>query len=240
MAQIHPDDLLAAYALDALPEEERLGVQAHLAECAQCRRWVARFGRSTEVLTLAVPEYPPPSVDLRDRILRAAERTEQVRNPRAPVAVARRPSSWLRLGGWLAAAVLFLTSLGVGVWNYTLQQRISALEQPPALGGALLATADAAGAAGSFAATSDRMEIVRVDNLPPPAAGLVYEAWIIGANGPRPAGTFLTTPDGHGAVVLTGTPTVGDVIAITAERSPGTSAPAGKVLLKGTARPSGT
>jgi anti-sigma-K factor RskA len=240
MAQNHPDDLLAAYALDALPEDERLGVQVHLAECAQCRRWVARFGRSTEVLALAVPDYPSPSVDLRDRILRAAQQTDQVRHSPAPVPLPRRPSGWLRLGSWAAAVILFLTSLGLGVWNYTLQQRISSLEQRPVLVGALLATADAPGAGGILAATSDRTEIVQVDNLPPLAAGLVYEAWVINAKGPQPAGTFVTTPDGHGTVALSRTPSPGDVIAVTAEQSPGTSAPTGKVLLKGTAGQPGT
>ncbi len=237
MSTNHPHDLLAAFALDALPEGERARVLAHLAGCPHCRRWVAEHRGVTEVLALTAPTDVAPSPELRSRILQSAAHTEQDRPAAALVRSTRRLSRLTRLGGWLVAAVFFLTSVGLGVWNYVLRQELASVQQRPALQGALVATADARGALGRLDWLNGREPtlLVTVTNLPPPPAGLVYEAWVIDAQGPKPAGTFVTTPDGHGVVVLTRPATPGSVIAITVEPTPGTSAPTGKVLLKGTA-----
>ncbi len=235
MNTTHPVDLLAAYALDALPEDERLAVRAHLQGCRTCQLDVQKFRSVTEVLEMSVVPQTPPSADLRDRILRASARTPQVHQ--RPVAVPRsRRITWTaRLVGWLAAAVLFVTSIGLGAWNWNLQQQVQALSVRPATRVALLATADAPGASGDLALDSGQGTVVTVNNLPQLPTGQVYEAWVIDSAGAQPAGVFLTTPDGRGAVSLTRPATVGQIVAITAEPSPGRPTPSGKILLRGTA-----
>jgi anti-sigma factor RsiW len=232
---IHPTDLLAAYALDAVTEDERVAIQSHLAGCASCRREVARHRAVTEVLAMSTVSDTPPSPDLRSRILQESARTPQV-----PASARRRQTNArlsfpTRFVGWLAAAVLFVTSLGLGAWNLSLREQIQTLAVRPVPSVALAATADAPGASGALAVESGGGNVITVSNLPRLAAGQVYEAWVIGATGPQAAGTFLIAPDGRGAVALTRSAAPGEVVAITAEPAPGTSAPTGKILLKGMA-----
>jgi anti-sigma factor RsiW len=235
MTTVHPDDLLAAYALDALPDDERVAVEAHLVGCAQCRDWVARNGSTAGLLALAVEDAPSPAPDLRDRILAAANRTEQVRpGPRLVVAQAPRVR-WRRLTGWLAAAALLVMTLGLGAWNYALQRDLRAAQAAPVLRGALAATSDAPNAEGTLVVGPGDSAALTVANLPPPRPGDVFEAWVIDSGGrPHPAGIFATSPDGHGVVGLTQPPRPGEVVAVTMEPAPGLAAPSGKILLKGT------
>jgi hypothetical protein len=55
-------DLTGAYALDALPEEEREVFERHLSDCAACRHEVASFRETTAELAGLTAEEPPPSV----------------------------------------------------------------------------------------------------------------------------------------------------------------------------------
>ncbi|MGH2458077.1 MAG: anti-sigma factor domain-containing protein [Chloroflexota bacterium] len=242
MRQEHPEDLLAAYALDALPQEERERVAAHLIDCARCRDATTRLRQVAEVLPLTVTDHAPHP-DLRDRIVRAAASTQQA-PPRATgqarsfAPVPRQPALFSRLNGWLVAAALMLLSLGLGAWNVSLHGQLSALQSGPTALAALAATADApSGATGSLSLVPGGRDIVSVANLPPPSSGFVYEAWVIDVKGVAPAGTFVTTPDGHAAVALTAPVAPGDTVAITAEPAPGRPTPTGKVLLKGVSSP---
>ncbi|HEX5415581.1 MAG TPA: anti-sigma factor, partial [Chloroflexota bacterium] len=206
MAYEHPDDLIAAYALDALSEDEQARVRAHLAVCESCRQAAAEFAQVVEVLPVALAHEPGPRPDLRDRIIASSQATPQLPPEVKPMVAIPRPverprrSGWSRFGGWLAAAALFLISLGLGAWNVSLQQQIQALQRPVAQV-SLVATADGGGASGRLALATDQPSVLSVRNLPPPESGRVYEAWVINAGGPLPAGTFVTTPDGQGSVL---------------------------------------
>jgi hypothetical protein len=235
MKALHPTDLLAAYALDAVTEEERVAIQAHLLDCSSCRAEVERFRSVTEVLEMSVVPDVPPSPALRDRIVQASARTPQLRPSAVPPSPRRRLAWPGRLVGWLAAAVLLAASIALGAWNWSLQQQLQALSVRPVARVALAATADAPGANGSLAIDAGRGTFLTVGNLPQLGPSQVYEVWVIDSSGPQPAGTFLTTPDGRGAIALTRPAGVGQVVAITAEPAPGTPGPTGKILLKGVA-----
>ena len=132
----------------------------------------------------------------------------------------------------MVAAALLLATLGLGATTLSLQHEVQTLQHAQQLGTfALAATSDAPGATGQFYTGPDGARVVTVSSLPPLGSGDVYEAWVINQQGPQPAGTFFTTNDGRGAVVLSRSPTPGDTIAITREAAPGTSTPRGKVLL---------
>ncbi|HEX5415745.1 MAG TPA: anti-sigma factor, partial [Chloroflexota bacterium] len=217
-------------------------VRAHLAVCESCRQAAAEFRQVVEVLPVALADEPGPRPDLRDRIIASSQATPQLPPAVEPIVAIPRPADrprprrfgWSRFGGWLAAAALFLVSLGLGAWNVSLQQQIQALQRPAAQV-SLVATADGGGASGRLALATEQPGLLSVHDLPPPESGRVYEAWVINAGGPLPAGTFVTTPDGQGSVLLTAPVHPGEVVAVTAEPSPGTAAPSGKVLLKGSA-----
>src|SRR5947209_7718095 len=113
----HVDDVIAAYALDALPRAERQEVEAHLRTCAQCRAEAGAARAVVDVLPLAL-EPVQPSAGLRERILMEARRDA------APVRIVPRseePNRWATFGrrvlqrriafspaAGLAAAVLVL------------------------------------------------------------------------------------------------------------------------------------
>lgn len=124
----HPEELLGAYALDALDDEEALSVEAHLEACLQCRQTVGQFQSVSELLGLSVEHHEPPP-DLRYRvvdslplaeIVPAGHHTEVARtNPRTR-------TTWMLP---LAAAIvisLFSASL---VLNLRVTNRVDRLEQ---------------------------------------------------------------------------------------------------------------
>ena len=67
-----------------------------------------------------------------------------------------------------------------------------------------------------------------VRDLPPLAPGEVYEVWLIGAEGPVPAGVFDQSTDTHAIVADR---SQYQAIAITNEPGPlGTAAPTGQIV----------
>jgi anti-sigma-K factor RskA len=126
--QHYEEDMVGAYALDALEGDELEAFEAHLPACASCRAEVAELRQVVDVLPLAVERVEPP-VDLRARILRDATgdgphalavlpggRDDPSRATRAR----RFPQLDQRttLFALAAAAVLVLA---LGVWNVALQ-----------------------------------------------------------------------------------------------------------------------
>ena len=64
----HPDELLEAFALDALEDDEHLQVEQHLDSCPQCRVYVAQLHQTTSGLGLFLDRaIPPAALGLRIR-----------------------------------------------------------------------------------------------------------------------------------------------------------------------------
>src|SRR6476659_5380128 len=66
-----PHDLLAAYALDALDDDERERFERHLADCAECSEQLALLREPVAALAYAA-EGPAPPEALRGRIIESA------------------------------------------------------------------------------------------------------------------------------------------------------------------------
>lgn len=119
-------DLVAAYAFDAIDVHERQPFEAHLAGCESCREALADLRRASVGLGLSIDPVEPPA-DLRARTLAAA-----VSQPRAVVAVPARPSTptvapasstWRRLG--MAASVALVA--GLGTYSVMLRGQVATL-----------------------------------------------------------------------------------------------------------------
>jgi anti-sigma factor RsiW len=110
------EELLGAYALDAVDDDERERIEEHLAGCPRCRAEVAEhrevaamLGQSGSAapegvwdkIVGALDEAPPP---LRMEIARTRRRSEQ--------RSARRWSPWLQRGLLAAAAVAMVALVG--------------------------------------------------------------------------------------------------------------------------------
>jgi anti-sigma-K factor RskA len=104
------EELLPAYALDALDGDDLLELEEHLAgDCDECRRQLALWQGDLEELAAAVTPVEPSEIT-RARILRLAGGSP------APARAVRRAS------GWLAAAALVL--LGLAVWGFAGQRQL--------------------------------------------------------------------------------------------------------------------
>lgn len=84
------EELLAAYALGALDDDERAQVEAKLAKNSQARRQLDEMLETTAFLAYAA-EQRSPSAGLRSRILNAAQTTPQMQRASTPVPV-QQPS----------------------------------------------------------------------------------------------------------------------------------------------------
>jgi negative regulator of sigma E activity len=237
-------DLLGAFALGAVDAEEATRVRAHLATCAECQAEMAELWLAVDSLPgMIEPIEPPPA--LRDRIAEAimAEAASPAPVPSALSAppalepapavpeLIRKPASfWSRATPWAAAAaVLLLLSAGLLVWNLRLREQIQEATAPVAETIALAPTDAAPGARGEVTyRPQDRLFLLDVRDLPPLKPDQVYEVWLIGANGPKPAGTFDRPTDQHAIVADRD---LYNTLAITAEPGPlGTEAPTGEIV----------
>jgi hypothetical protein len=243
-------DLLGAFALGAVDAEEAATVRAHLATCAECQAEMADLWLAVDSLPgMIEPMEPPPA--LRDRI--AAAITAEAASPttapsvipasRAPNLAPtvppappvpepiRKPATfWSRATPWAAAAaVLLLLSAGLLVWNLRLREQIQEATAPVAETIALAPTDAAPGARGQVTyRPQDGLFMLDVRDLPPLEPDQVYEVWLIGAEGPVPAGVFDQPTDQHAVVADRN---LYDTLAITAESGPlGTEAPTGEIV----------
>jgi anti-sigma-K factor RskA len=240
-------DLLGAFALGAVDAEEAAAVRAHLATCAECQAEMAELWLAVDSLPNTIePMEPPPA--LRDRI--AASVSEAASPAPAPPTLStasgpepvpavapapalsepvRRPASfWSRATPWAAAAaILLLLSAGLLIWNLRLREQLAAT---PVAETIALAPTDAAPGAGGEVTylPRDNLFILDVRDLPPLQPDQVYEVWLIGEEGPVPAGVFDQPTDQHAIVADRDRY---ETLAITAEPGPlGTAAPTGEIV----------
>jgi len=240
-ADIHA--LSGAYALDALPDDERAFFERHLAMCDACRDEVAELLQTTAMLAGGVAQAPPPG--LRDKVLAAADVTRQL-PPERPVHAPQMPKTWLR-SRILAplAACLSIAVLALGGTVVALNHRLDAAQSQPdsgqlvsVLGAADLQTAEldlGAATPGRFLYSPDLDRGVLIAHgIADPGAHETYELWLIHDGTPVPAGLFR--PDGSGAAVAQIDSTVrgAELVAITIEPAGGSEKPTGAVLASAT------
>ena len=154
-------ELTAAYALDALDEEERGAYEEHLRDCAECRAELVTMQDTVGVLAYA-NEGPAPPADLRDRIVQAA-RAEP------PKVVPLRPRR-TRLYAGIAIAAAACAALAIGL----------SLGLSGGGGGKKLALTVHPGGTAQLAVSG-------FDSAP---TGKIYEVWVIADGKPVPAAVF--------------------------------------------------
>jgi anti-sigma-K factor RskA len=136
-------DLLPAYALGVLGEDERAQVEAYLRADERGRRELAALEAVVGQLPLLVDEREPPA-GLRQRLLAAAEVEADAAGPAAPPAPTPRPAVTAAPAprpaeptplprrfrpAVLAAGLLLFLSLGLGAWNIALRGQVDAQQR---------------------------------------------------------------------------------------------------------------
>ncbi|MEX2620684.1 MAG: anti-sigma factor [Egibacteraceae bacterium] len=244
-ADVHA--MAGAYALHALPADERAFFERHITVCEACHLEVDEFATTAALLGSASADAPPPV--LREQVLRAVDVTRQAPPAQLGAPPAQRSGRRLLemvLGGVAASlAVALLVLSGVTV---AMNERLGELEAAApttvvddrAL--AVLAAPDAktrplaaeGGAAGRFV-YSPRLDmgVFVARDLAPLPPDSTYELWLYHDGTPVPATVF--DPDDHGRAltVVEGSVTGAESAAVTVEPHGGSPAPTGGTVLQG-------
>jgi anti-sigma-K factor RskA len=185
--------LTGAYALDAVPELERVSFERHLAECAACTQEVRELRETAARLGQSAAAEPPPW--LKSRVLARVSEVRQLPPDQLPRAeLLRRRSPWALRLSTAAAAVLLVVAGALGVIVVRQQGELDDT-RPYA---ALLKASDATFGSGSaisgsgsatvLASRSLGQAVVITKDMPAPAAGKVYQAWFLKGDKARSAG----------------------------------------------------
>lgn len=249
MAHHEIEELLGAYALDAVdPQEARL-VEEHLAECPRCRAEVAEHREVAAFLTSGTSEPVPDGVW--DRIALDLGDTP----PPVPIEVAfgqrqakrtvarNRPARFL--AGLAAAAVILVAALMAGVLvnqrsqiddlqgevaSASEQDTVLALLEAPGTRVVSLQSEDGVAEARAVVG-HDGDSLLLASSLPDLAEGRTYQLWGLpeGRESMVSLGVLGADP-GHSEFHVEGAMTT---LAITAEPGGGSTQPSGEPLVTG-------
>ena len=245
------EELAAAFALEALLDEERAEYSGHLEGCALCRQLVGQFQTVADLLPETL-ESERPTAGLKDRILTEARRGLEpgaTPGPSTPVKEMRAGVGW-QWTGWLtpvrlgAATVLVIVIAGLIGWNISLQlgagtgladeqldliEAIAAGAQVTELSG----TEKAPDASGSLVqAPSDGKSFILLRNMPRLSEDQEFHMWRIAGDVPTNIGSFVALDEGDQVVALSESLSGADAFGVSIERK-GTqpAAPIGDIVI---------
>ncbi len=239
-AEAHVADLLPAYALDCLDEDELITVAEHLAVCADCRVQLRAYEATVGRLALAAPKVAPRP-ELRARLLERIQppRTRVMAQPRstwwASWLVSMRRTSLL----WVAAALILVVLLGLSnLWLWQRLNQLAAAQQP---GGVMrtvvLSGTEAVPAASGLIVISldGHHGTLVVDRLPPLTESQQYQLWLIEDDQRDSGGVFSVSEEGYGALWIDSVAPLSSYtgFGITIEPSGGSPGPTGPKVLGG-------
>ncbi|MFE7436143.1 anti-sigma factor domain-containing protein [Streptomyces tendae] len=230
--------LTGAYALHALPDDERDAFERHLAHCAACEQETREFAAATARLGLAATVVPASA--LRDRVLHRVTTVRQVPPGGGRAEKARRvvPRGH-RLARWaLAACVAAAAGLGgTAVWQYERaqdagQRAARAERRAETLAGVLAApdaearTARLADGASGTLVVSKRQDraVFLASGMAEPPSGKVYQLWFDDHGTMRPAG-LMDPGSTSQAVLMEGAVDGAAGVGITVEPAGGSKQP---------------
>ncbi|MYX30654.1 anti-sigma factor [Streptomyces sp. SID8381] len=193
--------LTGAYALHALPDDERAAFERHLAGCSPCAREVAEFTATAARLAVASAVPAPPA--LRERVLHRIGTVRQLPPGAAPLHRVRRAAPRGRGAARWALAACLAAAVGLGgtaVWQYerardARHDAARAERQAEEVAG-VLAAPDArsrsvrvAGGAGTLVVSASRDRAVfMASGMVRPPSGRVYQLWFDDGGTMRSAG----------------------------------------------------
>ena len=222
-------ELTAAYALDALDEDERRAFEEHLPGCARCREELADVSQTAALLAYGAPPATPPPA-LRDRIL--AEATSDRGTKVVPFP--RRPRVFLGAAAAVTAVAATL-AIAFGVHSASLSEDLDEVQKAvDVLADPAARSVPLEGANGRLVVNSEGEAALVVQGLPAAPKGKTYELWVIREGSPRRAGLF--EGDDERDLVLLDEDVEGDAtVAVTLEPDGGVDAPTGRMLFSASA-----
>jgi len=244
-----PHTLAAAYAMDAVPEQDRARFERHLAGCESCRQEVRGMREATAALAAASAVRPPAA--LREAVLRATEQTRQIR---PPVIQARtgwaarsgrgwpgwRPRPAVALAGALTC-VLIAVAVVAGALAYRMQNRLDQAQVRDHTVALVLGAPDATmlsahvrtgGMATVVMSHRERALVFTAADLHVLPSADSYELWLTGPAGSKPAGMVDVSGRGKmvGPMVVSGL-SAGDSVRLTVEPASGSARPTSRPIV---------
>jgi anti-sigma-K factor RskA len=241
------------YALGSLDAGEKQAFEAHLQQCAACRRELQAVQEDLGVMALSTAG-PKPPVRSRDRLVAAmANEPKRIQRPQAV------GKGWMWIPWFVALAFALLSALqyfsNLRVKNESAAIRANAQEQeiqlrqsremlellksPDAMRVTLVPGNEKPKPQGKtiYSPKMGKM-IFMVSNLPPAPPNKAYQLWVMPKQGaPIPAGTFWPDATGNATMMHTSMPSGMEPkgFAVTMEKAEGSTTPSMPILMAGNA-----
>ncbi len=231
----HVIELLPAYVLDALTDEETGQVAEHLAACQTCQAEFARLQLVADDLPLALAQTAPPH-RVKQSLMNA------IHSRQAEALRSAQPTSWQKLVGFfrmplpaLGLALIVVLALG----NLLLLRQLNLANQQSGTAMRVIALANTQSAAGALGTLvidqqGDYGTLV-VDKLAALDPSQQYQIWLLKDGQRTSGGLFSVNPDGYASLeIMAPIPLAQyDSVGITIEPAGGSPAPTGAKVLGG-------
>lgn len=233
---LHVTDLLPAYALGSLDDEESTLVAQHLLGCLTCRLELANHETLVGQMALAVPDAAPPT-GLKSRVI------EQIQRPAREPAAAPRRAWWrsalrfpLATPTWaVASLVLVALLIASNLWWWQGTSRGQTLTTSGGMQVIAMVGTDAAPAStGTLVVDSDgEYGTLVVEGLLALDQDHQYQLWLIRDGQRTSGGVFSVSLEGYGALVVSSPEPLSSYPAfgVTIEPEGGSPGPTGDKVL---------
>jgi anti-sigma-K factor RskA len=244
------EDLIDAYVLGALPEEERRSFENYLAAHPERQAEIDELGAVAGLLAFSPQEQEPPP-ELRRKVMEVVEAEAEPRRVRGR-------STFAKVGDYLSVRSLALGAaallvIGLLSWNVLLQSQVEVLQgrvqdaqgrvqdlqaqvenardqrqQSPTV--ELEGSWADQGANAKVVSIQENQVILVARNMPSVPEDQTCQIWVISDDVPKPSGLFQ--PDRNiTAAPITNSITNADVIAVTVEPAGGSKKPTSDPVL---------
>jgi anti-sigma-K factor RskA len=231
----HVTDMLPAFVLDALTDDETNQVVTHLASCHTCQTELVRLQQIADELPLALAQTsPPPAV--KTRLMETIHARQEITPASTKETFWQRISNGLRLP-LPAIGLALILILAVG--NLLLWRQLklnNSLANTSMRMMALVNTKDSPGAVGTLVMDPHgTYGTLVVDNLAPLAPDRQYQVWLTKGSERTSGGLFSVNNEGYASLEISApSPLVSyDTIGISIEPLGGSSEPTGPKVLSG-------
>ena len=234
----HVYDLLPAYALNSLDEEEKIIVEAHLVDCETCQLELESYKQVVDDLPLAIKTKQPPA-DLETSIFEqlAADRQSPELQDRESW-LDRLKSNFLSSAPvWGAASlVLVIVLLFSNLYLLNSLRAHEAVRHTDLTTVAMVPTDYSPQATGMLVISGDgEYGVLVVDQLPMLDDTQQYQLWLIYDGQRASGGVFSVNDEGYGSLLITSEQPLSSypTFGITIEPTGGSPGPTGEKVLGG-------
>lgn len=234
----HIFNLIPAYALGSLDEEEKIIVETHMADCETCRSELESYSRVVDDLPLAVKTRQAPG-DLKASIFKQLGEDRQSADPQpAESWFDRLKSTFLSTAPvWGAASlVLVIVLLFSNLFLLNNLQDVETVRQTELTTVAMVATDYTPEATGTLVISMDgEYGVLVVDALPILDESQQYQLWLIYDGQRASGGVFSVNDEGYGSLSVSSEKPLSSYPAfgITIEPAGGSPGPTGEKVLGG-------